>query len=189
MVQKKKFVRSSFMAGRHREARAKRSFISETLGKEVSDKYKYSDYLKGNENPIFDVVKVYEVSFQATYTSNDNGFYVAPETFLVYTVDDNPETQYAIESKTKDMYRNLTGGDRKELNPGLKNILDKDIYSNASATPRGFEEADKKYINDGVLKKLKAGNFHTEQLDSHISIKNKKKQKFSGTVDERYIER
>lgn len=165
--------RGDFFRELHQKAKSRR----EIYKKYYEDKPtpKYSEFLK-NENPIDKQIVVYEVSYQVSYKSQDSSLMMdSAETFYVYAIREF-ETEDMIYHRTKDMILDMKGSN---TNAGLNDrtreyFNDNPQYLNIKVEPRGMEKVDKKVLNNNNYNRLLQNSFVVENLDSTISLKNKK---------------
>ena len=179
-----KFNRSSFMKNRHALAQKQRQFYKDNF-KELETP-RYSDFLK-TESPVFNNITVYEVSYQMTYTSAENGLSLkSPETFKVYALKGHDSEKDLI-NQTAEAVSNMQNDDKEEFNPLSKNLIESELKSKNNIkihTPRGMEKTEEFKINSKILEGLSYNKgFYTEVLDQNVEVKNKGKNSYKYKVD------
>lgn len=173
------FSRSSFMKQRHQLAKQRKQ-LAKKFG--IDKNYEYSDYLK-KDNPVDKKIKMYQVSYQATYrTDEGDEIYIQPQTFYVYAVE-NGYTQEQIYQKTKTMVADLKGQSTgSDLAPQTKKAIYQSVEPQIE--PRGLEKVSdykREEINKSeVYNRLMSGDIYVDSLDSpntQLQVKDSKSGK------------
>lgn len=172
------FSRSSFMKQRHQLAKQRKQLAKKF---DIDKNYEYSDYLK-KDNPVDKKIKMYQVSYQATYrTDEGDEIYIQPQTFYVYAVE-NGYTQEQIYQKTKTMVADLKGQSTgSDLAPQTKKAIYQSVEPQIE--PRGLEKVSD-YKRDEINKsevynRLMSGDIYVDSLDSptQLQVKDSKSGK------------
>lgn len=173
------FSRSSFMKQRHQLAKQRKQLAKKF---DIDKNYEYSDYLK-KDNPVDKKIKMYQVSYQATYrTDEGDEIHIEPQTFYVYAVE-NGYTQEQIYQKTKTMVADLKGQSTgSDLAPQTKKAIYQSVEPQIE--PRGLEKVSdykREEINKSeVYNRLMSGDIYVDSLDSpntQLQVKDSKSGK------------
>lgn len=152
-----------FTKERHRIARQMREYHRKETGEDAP----YSSFLRKYENPLYEQISFYEVTFDLSYKKKDYEFKIEQETFFI-AVPKSAEADIYIQENTKQQVADKFMGKGKEF---VYNQLNVDV--NKYNDLRGVEKNTTKSFEDIDFNQLISSGKYVET--SEVQVKKNKK--------------
>ena len=170
---------SQFMKQRHKEAREKKKLYEEFYPEE--EKKPYSYFLR-EKTFIDEQIVAYQVSYQVSYRGDIGGIFISPKTFIVYGIAGQENEIY---NRTMNMILGAEGNKTgNQLPVGTQEAISRG--AEIKVFPRGMEESFKR-PKVSQYEQVFEKNFHVENLDSVVEMKNHKNRKGELELDIRHF--
>jgi len=143
--------KSNWVKERWATAREQQKLYNERFGEDISVR---EFYKRPENNPLLQRVRKYAVTFEMKYTDPKGRyeFYIPQETFYIYSLEKNGETQTKIENDTKQAIVDIF--DNYSSKQWIENQLE----------VRGIEDSSTLDYTEVDLNKLKTDNAYNTQI-------------------------
>lgn len=148
---------------------------------------KYNEFRRKENNPLDNRVISFKVSYQYNYSGKTGSFISQPQTFRVITTRDAMRRDMVL-NNTSNMVLDARGsitGDRIPM--ALRKAIASDVNNNLKlkAEPRGIEREELTMLRKDTrfYTQLRDKKFIVENLDTNVTITNKKKRKSDMQLD------